>query len=85
LQKKKTTFYNDSSEGTCGVVDKNEVRTRKGDFFINILSFVEAGENTGYFCTIKRQMDGLERFVFCICLLVLGRRGGAHTRHSYFP
>lgn len=44
------------------MLDKNETRTRKGDFAIKILSFVEAGENTGYFCKIKRQMDTLQRY-----------------------
>jgi hypothetical protein len=64
-QRKKISFYNDYVEGTCGVLDRNNTRTRKGDFAMRILSFVEAGDNTGYFCNIKRQMDGLERYAWC--------------------
>lgn len=44
------------------MLDKAEMRTRKGDFAVRILSFVEARENTGYFCKVKRQMDALERY-----------------------
>lgn len=83
LQIKKSSFYNDYSQGTCGVVDKAGARTRKGDFAIKVVSFVKAGENTGYFCNIRREMDGIERYAYtslpvvinntsCDCFTILG-------------
>ena len=36
-------------------------RLKKGDFAIRLMSFVEAGDHTGYFFLVKRQMDQKEK------------------------
>ena len=41
------------------MVTKTGTRNRRGDFALKIESFVEAGENTGYMCQIRREMERL--------------------------
>ena len=45
------------------MVNKSGTKARRGDFALKIESFVEAGENTGYMCQIRREMDLQERLL----------------------
>ena len=48
---------------TFGVVNSRGEYKAKSNFSIKLETFVEAGANTGYFVTLKRKSDGLERYV----------------------
>ena len=48
-------------EGTSGKLVRGELRS-VNDFAIRITTLVEAGELTGYYCQVKRELDGEERY-----------------------
>ncbi len=43
-------------EGTCGKVSKGHDK-RMCDFALQLSTLVEAGELTGYFCGVRRELD----------------------------
>ena len=47
----------DWERGISGVL-KGSTSTAKNDFAMKITAFVEAGNNTGYMCILKREHDG---------------------------
>lgn len=49
-------------ETTFGLIRK-KVYYPKSDFGLQLKEFVSAGNFTGYFCTVTRQMDRKSRFV----------------------
>ena len=52
-------------EATCTfgtITAKGEYKPRS-NFTIQLVTYVEAGESTGYFARVKRKTDGLTRYV----------------------
>ena len=53
-------YFVDWERGTSGKIVKGSNRDLN-DFAIQIITLVEAGEMTGYYCRVKREIDGEER------------------------
>ena len=53
-------YFVDWAHGTSGKIIKG-CEKELNDFAIRITALVEAGEMTGYYCVVKREMDGEER------------------------
>ncbi len=45
--------------GTCGKLSKGQ--KTMCDFALKLSTLVEAGEMTGYFCAVRRELDGETR------------------------
>lgn len=58
------SFYVDWSKSQLGVLNKDGTKSEsKGDFAIQLEMLVEAGTKTGYIATVKRAIDGDERYI----------------------
>ena len=57
-QPEKHEFYSNWSEGTSGKIMKTSEKRIMCDFAVKLTMLVEAGEFTGYFCEIRRELDG---------------------------
>ena len=53
----KQTFFVDWEQGVSGIM-KDNTSIAKNDFAMRITAFIEAGNSTGYMCTVKREHDG---------------------------
>ena len=62
LLQKKNEYFSDWEKGTSGII-KGERKDARNDFAMKIVSFVEAGSSTGYLCQVKREHDGMIRYV----------------------
>lgn len=48
----------DWEKGVSGIISKSGVYSIKNDFAMKILCFIEAGNNTGFLASVKREHDG---------------------------
>lgn len=61
---KKTEYFSDWEKGISGVI-KGDNKDARNDFALRMLCFVEVGNSTGYLCAVKREHDGLIKYVSC--------------------
>ena len=54
-------FFMNMDSGTCGKLYKGEKR-KMCDFALKLTALVQAGEMTGYFCEVKREIDQEKRY-----------------------
>lgn len=59
-----TTLSQLQTGGISGVI-KGDNKDARNDFALRMLCFVEAGNSTGYLCAVKRERDGLIKYVSC--------------------
>ena len=61
MQVHNAEFFVNWDGGAAGKITKG-VQKRQCDFALKLTTMVEAGELTGYFCEVRRELDGEIRY-----------------------
>lgn len=56
-------FKVDEETCTFGTITAKGEYKPRSNFTVHLVTYVEAGESTGYFARVKRKTDGLTRYV----------------------